>query len=70
MILGWGVFNLVEGVIDHYLLGIHHVVERLGLSGYDMALAGFGGVGLIVIGWWMVRGARLATRRALMNDAG
>ena len=22
---GWGVFNLVEGVINHHLLGIHHV---------------------------------------------
>jgi uncharacterized membrane protein len=25
MILGWGLFNLVEGVIDHHLLNIHHV---------------------------------------------
>src|SRR3954447_25051848 len=24
-ILGWGLFNLVEGTIDHLLLGIHHV---------------------------------------------
>jgi uncharacterized membrane protein len=22
---GWGVFNLVEGVVNHHLLGIHHV---------------------------------------------
>lgn len=22
---GWGVFNLVEGVVDHHLLGVHHV---------------------------------------------
>jgi len=25
MILGWGLFNLVEGVIDHHFLNIHHV---------------------------------------------
>src|SRR5690349_21250463 len=25
--LGWGLFNLVEGVIDHHLLHIHHVTE-------------------------------------------
>ncbi|MFC6765088.1 DUF2243 domain-containing protein [Natrinema soli] len=25
VILGWGIFNLVEGLIDHQLLGIHHV---------------------------------------------
>lgn len=24
-ILGWGVFNLVEGLVNHQLLGIHHV---------------------------------------------
>ena len=24
-LVGWGLFNLVEGVIDHHLLGIHHV---------------------------------------------
>lgn len=24
-ILGWGIFNLVEGLINHQLLGIHHV---------------------------------------------
>ena len=22
---GWGVFNLVEGLLDHQILGIHHV---------------------------------------------
>ena len=24
-ILGWGIFNLVEGIVDHHLLVIHHV---------------------------------------------
>jgi uncharacterized membrane protein len=32
---GWGLFNGVEGLIDHHLLGVHHVVERLGLSIWD-----------------------------------
>lgn len=35
MLVGWGLFNLVEGVMDHHLLGLHHVVERLGLSVWD-----------------------------------
>jgi uncharacterized membrane protein len=26
MVAGWGVFNFVEGLIDHHLLGIHHVL--------------------------------------------
>ena len=25
MVLGWGIFNLVEGLLNHQLLGIHHV---------------------------------------------
>ena len=25
MLLGWGAFNLVEGIIDHHLLDLHHV---------------------------------------------
>jgi uncharacterized membrane protein len=25
MLAGWGLFNFVEGVIDHQILGIHHV---------------------------------------------
>jgi uncharacterized membrane protein len=27
MLIGFGLFNLVEGIIDHHLLGIHHVNE-------------------------------------------
>lgn len=25
MLAGWGIFNFVEGLIDHQILGIHHV---------------------------------------------
>ena len=25
MLAGWGLFNVVEGLVDHQLLGIHHV---------------------------------------------
>jgi uncharacterized membrane protein len=25
LLLGWGAFNLVEGLVDHHLLGLHHV---------------------------------------------
>ncbi len=29
LLAGWGIFNLVEGIIDHHLLGIHHVNETV-----------------------------------------
>lgn len=40
---GWGVFNLVEGIIDHQILGIHHVRDDLGgpLS-WDLGFLAFG----------------------------
>jgi uncharacterized membrane protein len=29
MLIGFGLFNVVEGIIDHHLLGIHHVNETV-----------------------------------------
>ena len=56
LLLGWGLFNFIEGIIDHHILGIHHVVERLGLSAYDYLFLASGviftlmGIGLIRLG--------------------
>jgi uncharacterized membrane protein len=52
--LGWGVFNLVEGVIDHYILEVHHVLERAGRSLWDMAFLG-SGILLILVGLVIIR---------------
>jgi uncharacterized membrane protein len=30
MLMGFGAFNVVEGFVDHQLLGIHHVNETSG----------------------------------------
>jgi uncharacterized membrane protein len=30
VVAGWGIFNLVEGLVDHQLLQIHHVRDDLG----------------------------------------
>ncbi len=52
LMVGWGLFNLVEGLLDHQFLGIHHVVEVAAhqaawdavflLFGAGMLLGGFG----------------------------
>ncbi len=43
LLAGWGVFNLVEGLIDHQLLGIHHVRDDLGGPlGWDLGFLAFG----------------------------
>jgi uncharacterized membrane protein len=55
LILGWGLFNLVEGVIDHQVLGIHHVYEYANRLLWDMAFLA-SGVVFILIGWMLIRG--------------
>jgi len=55
LLLGWGAFNVVEGVIDHQLLGLHHVRDDLGGPiGWDLAFLAFGAL-LIAIGWLLQR---------------
>jgi uncharacterized membrane protein len=55
LILGWGVFNLVEGVIDHQLLGIHNVREVPNATVYNLTFLAAGGVLFILIGGLLVR---------------
>lgn len=28
LLAGWGAFNLVEGILDHQILGLHHVLPK------------------------------------------
>ena len=60
---GWGVFNLVEGLVDHQILGVHHVRDDLGgpLS-WDLGFLAFGV--LLVVGGLLVHrsGARALDR--------
>ena len=56
MLAGWGLFNLVEGLIDHQLLGIHHVHPGEHQLAWDLGFLGIGGVGLIALGYAIGRG--------------
>jgi uncharacterized membrane protein len=56
MILGWGIFNLLEGSINHHLLNIHHVRDMpLHVPTYDLIFLAVGGVGFIGIGLMLAR---------------
>ena len=57
MLLGWGTFNFVEGVVDHHLLHVHHVREDLGESAWDYAFLA-SGVLLAGVGWLLLRAGR------------
>jgi hypothetical protein len=44
LLIGWGAFNIVEGLVDHQLLDIHHVRDDLGAPlTWDLGCLAFGG---------------------------
>lgn len=47
LLIGWGAFNLMEGVVDHHLLEIHHVRDvPAHVPAYDWAFPAVGGMGV------------------------
>ena len=58
-LLGWGLFNVGEGVVDHLLLGIHHVNETVPREQWLWWDLGFllWGAAMIAGGWWLWRGS-------------
>ncbi len=57
LFLGLGLFNLIEGTIDHYLLNLHHVYEAYGQSIYDLLFL-ISGVIFIAGGLMAIRSQR------------
>ena len=56
LLLGWGLFNLVEGIVDHRILGLHHVRDLPAYApAYDWIFLAIGGAALIAAGWWLAR---------------
>jgi len=66
MVFGWGIFNLVEGIIDHQILNLHHVRDMPAhVPLYDWVFLGVGGVGTILLGVLIARaGRRLVSARS------
>jgi uncharacterized membrane protein len=63
LLAGWGAFNIVEGLVDHQILGLHHVRDDLGAPlGWDLGFLAFG-FALVVAGVALARsGERAAVR--------
>jgi uncharacterized membrane protein len=60
LLAGWGIFNLVEGVVDHHILTIHHVRDDVSDPlWWDLGFLAFGAL-LVAIG--------LALRRSERTD--
>ncbi len=61
MLAGWGLFNFVEGLIDHQLLGIHHVLPGHPYQLWFDLLYLAAGVALFMMGARLIRSPRNAT---------
>jgi len=58
MLAGCGLFNLVEGLVDHQILGIHHVLPGSAHQFlYDMLFLANGALYLLV-GAWLVKSVK------------
>lgn len=63
LLLGWAIFNLVEGIIDHHILGVHNVRE---VTAWPLAWnLGFllASLGLLAGGWALIHRARQEWQR-------
>ena len=60
LLIGWGLFNSVEGVIDHQILGVHHVNEAMPRDQWVFWDVGFlaWGVAMLIAGALLVRAGR------------
>jgi uncharacterized membrane protein len=59
LLAGWGLFNVVEGLINHHVLGLHHVRPGPDQLAYDLAFLVLG-VLLVIAGAALHRRAKPA----------
>ncbi|MDQ3702558.1 MAG: DUF2243 domain-containing protein [Chloroflexota bacterium] len=72
LLAGWGGFNVVEGVIDHHLLGLHHVNETAPPEQWllwDLGFLALGAALLIAGGMLLQRGRREARAEVVAEPA-
>ncbi|MEU1127729.1 DUF2243 domain-containing protein [Streptomyces sp. NPDC005899] len=62
VLVGWGLFNIVEGLLDHQILGIHHVHGGPHRIWWDM--------GFLLLGLLLLAGGRLLGRGGRSVDPG
>ena len=63
ILMGFGLFNLVEGTVDHHLLGLHHVNETISRDQWlywDLGFLAWGAV-MLVVGWVLLKAGKRDT---------
>jgi uncharacterized membrane protein len=57
MLFGWGLFNLIEGLVDHQILGLHHVHPGSCEFAWDMGFLASGAL-MIAVGRGLIYSGR------------
>jgi uncharacterized membrane protein len=74
MLIGFGLFNVVEGLVNHHLLGLHHVNETVPRETWIYWDIGFllWGAFMLVTGWALLRQGwrETALREGAPGDGG
>jgi uncharacterized membrane protein len=63
IVMGFGLFNVVEGLVDHQILGIHHVNETVPPDqwiSWDIGFLVWGAL-MLLGGWWLTQSGRQET---------
>ncbi len=68
LLTGWGTFNIVEGIVDHHLLGIHHVRTGPDQLFWDLGFLAWGAV-MLVGGLAVIRDGDRKTWQAVSTVA-
>ena len=60
LLMGWGTFNVIDGIVNHHLLELHHIRYGANQNLWDAAFLIWGAV--MLIGGWVL--ARIGDREA------
>jgi uncharacterized membrane protein len=66
VLLGFGLFNTAEGIINHHVLGLHHVNETVARENWvywDISFT-FSGLVMLAAGWLLLRQGERETAAA------
>ena len=70
LLMGFGIFNLVEGIVDHHILGLHHVNETVPASQWlywDIGFLVWGAL-MLIGGWALYKSGKQQTPGAVASD--
>jgi uncharacterized membrane protein len=67
LLMGFGLFNVVEGLVNHHLLGLHHVNETVPREQWIYWDIGFlvWGAAMLVGGWALWRAGKRETAKVM-----